>query len=89
MLKMLKRVGIIYGVVLVAALVLFLATIFPVAAAVVTVLAALYFLPRIKMKTTPSWPQQNGSNNELDDDDEALSRSTYGSSGANFYRSIE
>lgn len=47
---MLKRVGIIYGVVLVAALVLFLATMFPITAAVVTVLAALYFLPRLKRK---------------------------------------
>lgn len=89
MFKMFKRVGIIYGVVLVAALVLFLATMFPVAAAIVTVLAVLYFLPRIKLKTTPLWPQQNGSSYELDDDDEALSRSTYSSSGANFYRSIE
>ena len=48
MFKMFKRVGIIYGVVLVAALVLFLATMFPVAAAIMALLAILYFVPRFK-----------------------------------------
>ncbi len=50
MFKMFKRVGIIYGVVLVAVLVLFLATMFPVAAAIMALLAILYFVPRLKRK---------------------------------------
>lgn len=50
MLKMFRRVGIIYGMVLVAVLVLFLATMFPVAAAIVALLAILYFVPRLKLR---------------------------------------
>lgn len=65
MLKIIKRVGIIYGVLLLAALVFFLATMFPIAAAVVTVLAALYFLPRLKLK-----PLETSS---CGDDDDFLS----------------
>lgn len=54
MIKMVKRVGIIYGVVLVAALVLFLATMFPVTAAIMALLAILYSIPRLKLRPLKS-----------------------------------